>query len=282
MKKFKYVFVTSIALVSGLFLQAQIYINVGGGYGFPANKELVAWSYSADANSETYQGEYGTFGKGMDLGLTFGYNLCDNGGVELGYSFLHPLNNEIIVATYDDRSDSNFTITGTDEFGLQMHRIMIGGRFICGEGGFKPYMRGGIVLGMGGKFTHGDYRYMQSSSVNSQTLIFTEYSGGIALGCYAGVGGVYSFTDMFGVYFEAGFVAQKWAPQESVITRYDVDGQDMLPNMTVRDKETVYLDKLTFTNTAPNDNAPDEDLKSYLPLGTVGINLGVVIKLGGE
>ena len=282
MKKAKYIFATGIALITGTLLSAQMYIQVGGGYGFPANKELIAWSYKADANTETYTGEYGTFGKGMDLSLTFGYNLCDNGGVELSYSFLHPLNSQILAATYDDRSDSSIAYTGTDEFGLQMHRIMIGGRFVCGEDNFKPYMRGGIVLGMGGNFSHGDYKYSQTSSTTSQTLIFTEYSGGIALGYYAGLGGTYSFSDMIGLYFEAGFVGQKWAPEKSVITRYEVDGQDMLPNMTTRDKETVYLDELTFTNSAPNDNAPDEDLKSYLPMSTIGLNFGVVIKLGSK
>lgn len=282
MKKAKHIFIAITAAFILNQAEAQIYITAGGGYGFSANKQLLGWDYKADANSETYTGAYGTYGKGMQLSVNFGYMLCEWGGIEIGYSFLHPLNTQVLVLNYDDQSDSVFTTSGTDEYGLQMHRIIIGGRFCFGENNFKPYMRGGLVLGMGGNFSHGDYRTSQSPFGSTTVNQFTEYTGGIAFGYTAGLGAHYNFSDMVGVYFEASYVGQNWAPERSEITRYDIDGVDQLPNMTVRDKETVYLEELTFTSSPPNDGAPDEDIKWYLPLSTVGINFGVVINLGGQ
>jgi hypothetical protein len=279
MKKANHIFIALTLLFIVKNANAQLFITAGGGYGFSANKQMIGWEYTSDPNSDTYTGVYGTFGQGMQLGVNFGYSLCEYGGLEIGYSFLHPLNNQIYSLKYDDRSDTGMIVTGTDEYGLQMHRIIIGGRFHYGDGGFKPYMRGGIVLGVGGKLSHGDYRTYETSSGSTTSNQFTEYTGGLAFGYTAGFGAHYAFSDMIGLYFEASYIGQNWAPEKSLITRYDIDGVDQLPNMTTRDKETVFVEELTFTSAAPNDNAPDEDIKSYLPLSTIGINFGVVINL---
>lgn len=279
MKKAKHIFIA----LAGMFLaknaSAQMFITAGGGYSFPANKQFVGWEYTADASKETFTGVYSTLGHGLSGGAMFGYNLCEYGGIEIGYSYLYLGQ---VAMMYDDRSDTGMTITGSDEMGMKMNRITIGGRFSYGEGNFKPYLRTGLVLGVGGKFMDAHYRTYQSGSGTSTETTWEEYTGGIAWGFATGLGANYMFSSSVGIYFEAAFIGQSWAPQNSIYTKYEIDGVDQLPNMTTSEKETVYLDELSFTSAAPNDNAPSEDLKYFLPMSSLGINAGVVIILGAK
>ena len=256
---------------------SQVYIQAGGGYGFPAQKQWVAIEYAATQSNETYTIINTSFGRGLNFGLNIGYMLGEQAGLEAGFSYLLGAQ---VVSDFSDQSVSGVTETGTDEFDLRMSRAHLGARYTIGEGSMRPYMRGGVTFGLGAKLTSGTYRSVQSSSGTSTFHSVTEYTGGSAIGTYAGLGFTYAFSDMIGIYFEANVIGQNWAPERSDIVKYDIDGTSQLSSLTTRQRETVYVDSYSDDGSAPNDNAPDEDLKMFMPASSIGLSLGVHIALG--
>lgn len=278
MKTAKPFFILCIALGSAMAAHAQMYINLGGGFGFPANKELITVSDNITQTNETYTGVYSSLGIGGNGSLILGYMLCENGGLEVGYSYFNSME---VSSRYENSSVPGVNQTGSDEFDAVMNRIYLGGRFTCGENRIKPYMRGGLVLGVGNKIGYGHYRYVQSTSSTQRDERVLEYDGGLAFGYTASIGLNFMFSDNLGMYLEACDIAQRWAPTHSIYTRYDIDGQDQLGNMTTRQKETNYMDEVVVTS-SPDDNKPDEDLKMYWPFSSIGIQAGVTFMLGGK
>lgn len=276
MKLLKITLISVLALTISSSAKAQIYINVGVGYGLPAFRNLVAVEYSSTPSSDTYTGVYSSYGKGLQPELTLGYKLNPHFGLELGYGFLI---GSKIVADINDGSTTGFTEAGEQELSARMSRIIVGGRVLFGEGDVHPHMRMGLVLGMGAKITETTSTTTTGPSFNSTFERTDEYTGGVAVGFTGGLGITYHFSDMFGIYFDAGLIAQNYSPQNSVITTYNVDGQDQLGSMTTRQKETEYVDSYTDSG-SPNDGAPDQDLKFYLPMSSWGLTVGMHFYFG--
>jgi len=56
------------------------------------------------------------------------------------------------------------------------------------------------------------------------------------------------------------------------------NGVNLLPIMTVQDKETDFVDEYTITATPAPTNVPNKSLNVYLPYNTLGIQIGLVFK----
>ena len=79
---------------------------------------------------------------------------------------------------------------------------------------------------------------------------------------------------------EVCFIAQAWAPTKGKLTLYKLNGQDKLSTLTVSDRETEYSSTLSGTNTNPDPNSPSKQLKSYLPMSSVILNVGYHLTFG--
>lgn len=250
---------------------AQFYVNVGVGYGAPALRELVAVEYKSTQTTDTYTGVYSSLGQGFQPQIAFGYKLNPNIGVELGYGYLM---GSKITADINDASNPNFTETGTQELKAQMQRIIIGTRVAYTEGDIHPYMRMGIVVGIGTKVTGETNTTTTGPLVNSTYHRVEEYTGGVSVGFTGGLGITYHLTERFGIFAEAGVTMQNYSPDHSEITTYDVDGQNQLGNMNIRQKQTDYVKEYTNSGNQ-NDGAPDQNLRFHFPMSSFGIGVGV-------
>lgn len=271
--------ITSFAVLALLFTHTangQVYVNVGIGYGAPALRDLIAVDYEATQSSETYTGVYSSLGMGFQPDLTLGYKFNENVGLELGYGFL--LGSKI-VSEVNDASSPNVE-TGEQRIHARMHRLMLGTKVTAADGDFHPYIRVGFALGVGGKVISEMETTTTGPSFSGAYHSLEEYSGGMAFGFNGGIGFTYHVSDAFGIFVEAAMIAQNYAPAHSELTTLDIDGQDQLGSMTIRQKQTDYVTEYTNPSGPPNDGAPDEDLRFYLPMSSIGIGAGVHFYFG--
>jgi hypothetical protein len=67
-----------------------------------------------------------------------------------------------------------------------------------------------------------------------------------------------------------------YAPNKSEITESKFNGVDILPNMTIRDKQTEYSDSYTDdNNSSSNTSVPRKSTKQNIPFSSIGVNLGI-------
>lgn len=271
MQLFKITSIAALALLITHTAKAQVYINVGVGYGAPALRELVLIDYNSTQSSDTYTGIYSSLGQGIQPQITFGYKINPSVALEAAYGFL--LGSKI-TADINDASNPNFTEVGTQELQARMQRVIIGARVAYEEGNIHPYMRMGIVLGLGASVISEVQTTSTGPSFNSSYHRIEEYSGGMSIGFTGGLGLTFHLTDAIGIFAEAGMTAQNYSPDHSELTRYDLDGQDQLSTMNIRQKQTDYVNEYTYTS-PPNDGQPDQDLSFHFPMSSFGLAVGV-------
>jgi opacity protein-like surface antigen len=275
MKLVKFTSAAALALLLTHTAKAQVYINVGVGYGAPALREMLLVDYDDQQNSTTYKGVYSSLGAGLQPQIAFGYKFNPNIGLEFGYGYLL---GQKVTADINDASSPNVE-TGTQEMWARMHQFMIGARVTASEGSWQPYMRVGMGFGVGGRLYTETETTTSGPSFSSSYHSMEEFDGGVAFGFTGGLGIHYHLTEMFGIYGEASMVAQNWSPNHSEITTLDFDGQDQLGSMTIRDKQTDYVKEYTATN-PPNDGQPDEELRFFVPMSSIGVTVGVHFYFG--
>lgn len=270
MRILKITSVAALALLLSHTSTAQVYVNVGVGYGAPALRELLVIDYDETDNSTTYTGIYSSLGSGLQPSIAFGYKFNPNVGLEFGYGYLFGTK---VVGDINDASSPNVE-TGTQEMWARMHQFMIGARVTASEGSWQPYMRVGMGFGVGGRVFSETETTTTGPSFSTSYHSIEEYDGGVAFGFTGGLGIHYHMSDMFAIFGEASMVAQNWSPNHSEITKLDVDGQDQLGQMTIRQKETEYVKEYTAVS-PPNDGQPDQDLRFFLPMSSIGLTVGV-------
>jgi hypothetical protein len=138
-------------------------------------------------------------------------------------------------------------------------------------------MKAGAVIGFGSKLI------MESSGSsssqfggNSSNTMKMEFTGRSSLGFSGALGLQFELSEKLHFFTEVHMITHSWAPKRSVITEYTENGADQLPSMDTNDKETEYLDKYTASD---DPNAPDKELKYFMPLSSIGLQLGLVFTL---
>ncbi len=270
MKLLKITSLAALALLISHTATAQLYINVGVGYNAPAIQQLMMVDYNQGQSSTTYKGIYNSLGQGFMPAIAIGHKINPNVGIEIGYGMLI---GSKITADINDASSANVE-TGTQVMSANIHRLMLGARIDRNEGNVHPYIRIGIVVGVGTRVINEVETTTTGPAFSSSYHSIEEYDGGMSVGFSTGFGLTYHVSESFGIFVEAGLIAQNYAPTHSEITTLDVDGQDQLGSMTIRQKETNYVDEYTTTN-PPNDGEPDEDLSFYFPASSMGISIGI-------
>ncbi len=276
MKRKNILALTFVTLLLGSTAKAQLYVNAGVGFGAPALRDMLLVDVNESSSSVTYTGIYSSLGTGFQPGLTLGYKVNPNIGVELGYGYL--LGSRIHADIYD-ASSANIE-EGSQEMWARMNQITIGGRVTAAEGPWQPYLCMGIGFGLGGRAYSEIETVTNGPSFNSSYHRIEVFDGGTAFAFTGGLGMNYHMSDRFGIFMEASMVAQQWSPNHSEITTLVIDGQDQLPFMTIRQKETNYVSEYTDPSGPPNDGEPDPDLRFYFPMSSIGIAAGVHFYFG--
>jgi outer membrane protein W len=264
------------------------YVNLGAGYGFPAAPYLMAdnstyhsYEIGYTVDEEIIKGS-GSFGKGLQAGAIIGYMFNPNIGAELGISYL--LGNKIESKNESINENSTYYHSYKNESKVtgKMLRFTPALKITVGNGNIKPYMKTGLVIGVAGKIKSTS-KSTNSDDFTSETIESEmDLNGGISLGFAGALGADFMLSDNIGIFAEMGIITQSWAPKKGEYTKYSVDGVDKLNDFTTFDKEIEFIESYSFYTENTDYDSPRQELKTYFPFSSVGVNVGVKITLGGS
>ncbi len=272
-----------------------LYISAGSGYGFSAFPQVINHSgtyyYDNFGNgSQIYDNIVGSYSSGINFNAAIGYNFSKQGYnfskhivAEIGVSYVSGKIYQVTDYLYFGNNYSGLIKT---DFNLQgkMWRIVPTFKLYSEPSTITPYLKAGIVFGVGGIIIM-DYVETQSSNPPNGNSLITDaslkFTEGISYGLMAAAGADLFISKQFGIYLELGFTGQTWAPEHSEYTKDNINGQDQLSTMTVNQKVTNYTNNLNITY--PQDpNQPTIQLKQFNPFSDWGFKLGVKYNFGKQ
>ena len=143
------------------------------------------------------------------------------------------------------------------------------------------YARAGLILGMSGKKKYlEDYDHEIYGSVTQKTFREVNLTGGLSIGFMGAIGIEVPLGGSCKFFTELNFISQSWAPTKGKITKFTVDGIDKLSTLNTRQKETDYVSSYSYSSGQYDPNQPSKSLKTYLPMSSIGLNVGLHLMLG--
>ena len=267
------IFVINLLSAPLLFAQGA-YLNINSGYATSMSSQNL--SGFENSTYEFYSNSYSlkheqiifSFGKGLNFGADFGYMFNKNLGAEIGVSYL--IGGNTISTLTQPNNSTEITVSS------KMLRINPSLVITSGFEKINPYAKFGLILGSGYVILSSNQEISGFSGQQSNYQSI-KLSGGIAIGLTSGIGALYKINDKLSFFGELNMINLSYGPTKGIKTDFRIDGVDMLPSLTTRQKETEYLDSFTETssNSNPQDSEPSKKLKQKLPFGSFGLNLGL-------
>ncbi len=272
-------------IISALFSQSinaqdtpsgkGIYFKVNGGYNIPISNTQMVEGFAPLGSflNETEISSTATkievvdinLGKGINFGGTVGYMFNDRLGAEIESSYL--LGGETEAnKKYLDGDYEKTTISS------KMFQIKPAFVLSVGYSKINPYAKLGVILGVG-KINQ-EYTEYNGNLTNAEV----ESKGGLAFGFHGGIGLNFSLSSNLSLFSELNINNLTYAPKEGEITKYTVNGVNLLPESTVRDREIEYVDE-TISDGSSDPNRPSKAPKTSFAYGTLGINIGLKYSL---
>ncbi len=252
--------------------------------------------YNMMTGDSTIKALAGNLGQGFKAGLVVGKMLTEHVGVEMGINY---------TAGHEELMARQVLITPAGEtraeaYGKAWMMDLAPSIIIQGSGDtWKPYVRAGISIPIGGKLTinsdvddpsgmmigqPGDY-YNMSTSLEVVSKFVIGYQA--AAGCY------YALSDKLMLNAELHILSFTSPAKESEYVKYqesiNISGGPTiargLDDLTTAEKQTVFVDELDQnSNVGPgyrgyDPNKPTERLESYLNLSAITLNVGITILL---
>jgi hypothetical protein len=270
MKKI-YVFMLALLLSGSSIAQEKIYISVGAGFGFG-----TASTYDlAPSVNKAYPV---ALGKAAAVNLHAGYFLNSFMAVDLGFSYKIGMNTKI-EPEFDIDAVNASKYSPTMKYKGNMFQIVPGIVFSPElDGKIRPYMRAGVIIGVMNSITTNIDNTDGTGDPGDEKLEFIlKYSGGIAVGGSLAVGADFALNDLLSLYAEIYYDALSYAPKKGEVKKYAIDGEDKLGDLTTYQKEVEFVKDIT--NFEPSNDSPDQELKNSYPFNSLGLSIGVKIKL---
>lgn len=259
-----FLIVTLVSLFANNLFGQGAYLNINAGYGLMMSSGNLPnfYSLTTSSNSDTYKQVNLSLGKGINFGGAFGYMFNKNIGAELGVSYL--LGGKSKAQDIYQGGKTDYTLSA------RMLRINPSIVIASGLNGINPYAKIGLIVGTG--------------SVTEETIdndggdisrVLVKMNGGVAIGGNAGLGVLFDISKKISFFSEINMTSLSYAPTKGKATKATYNGIDILSDLTTSEKEIEYVDSYTESNTPPPDSQPSKGLKTKLPFGSIGINLGM-------
>lgn len=255
-------------------MKKGFYVGFQTGYAYKISTENLANSFemynvSMENDDVHYESIYISHGQGFNIGGAAGYMFNKHIGAEIGISYLWG-------KTFEARNHSELT---NEKYTLSSNMLRLLPSIVLQIGleKFNPYAKFGVVFGIGNvSYTSEDYYVAQTTE--------TKYYGGMAFGINAVIGTDFRLNDRFSLFGEINTMNMSYGPTKNEITEATENGQDILPNLRVYDKEVEYVDSYVKkpynpNNPEPDYNQPRQEMKFKLPFGSIGLNIGLKINL---
>jgi len=260
------------------------YFKFAVGYGLPSGSQTLTTQNNSTTTqtggntvtTSTDKAIRGSYGSGLNLGVSFGKLLSKNIGYDLTVGYL-------IGKKYESSSSSTgFGQTSNTSSNMYSRSVSLTPSLfiVASDHKLKPYIKGGLVVAL--NTLKGGLTSSSSGSANGTELAL-EYTGGISLGFKGSVGIEFSPIKKTSFFADLAFTSMSYYPKKGEITKYYQDGVDRLSTLTTHDRQTDYSDQITdiySSNSSTNPNEPTHSLSQGLPFGAIGLQFGVRINLG--
>ena len=266
-----------------LFLHAQTgpFAQACFGYGLPVICRELNSNYEADSSGNFHdEGVYGSYGAGISAGIGLGFDFCENGGGQLGFSWL---NGKKYEYTDVEQIFGDFSGTYTEQargFYLEPQARLFTAH---DDHPITWFLRAGLLLPVGVKLIrdiHETSEDLFSTTVTDGTL---EGKSSMNIGFSGAGGGIFHVNDRIGIFAEANVraISLSWSTAEytEFTSTYNSNfGGDpvitSLADLDVADKQFEFVKVITDADNQ-DENQPTKQLKDYYPFSSAGINVGI-------
>jgi hypothetical protein len=285
----KYLMVVMFLAAAHYGFGQGFYVKVGAGYAFPMGsqglfeetdaREIVGNASVVTSKTTVVKGSYGA---GINFNAAAGYKFSPFIGIDLNVSYL--VGKEFSAnSTIETGNGSVFEIgESTKSKGFFFSPALM---FMAGTENIRPYGLVGVIAGSM-KVDDETILFTDNTDTQATYVVKTEVKGDFAFGFRGGVGVDFNISDRISIYAEGIFNSIAYYPKSSEVVTADVDGDDALSDLTVSQRETVYVDEVTTTSIngviQTDQDEPTQELRSPRPLSSVGLNVGLKIKLGSD
>ncbi len=277
MKKIASIIITLLVILNTSSAQ-KTYVNINAGYGMPAGSGGM-YMYSFQSNATTYSTLFYSknlsLGKGVNSAINLGYMFNKTFGVELGLSYLM---GGTTTASITNTLNNNFS---QQKISATMYRIVPSFIFVTPTTKYvKAYAKFGAIIGMAS--VKQDYSSTTPSSQSAAAYSSEQsakYEGGTALGINSAIGAIYKLGKKLSLSFELSNINLSYAPTKYTITKYNVNGVDELATLKTNRIKTNFVESGSYDFNTKNVDMPSQSPKTYMPMSSLGINIGLQIAL---
>jgi hypothetical protein len=276
-----YILVIAICMMAATVNAQKYYARLGVGVGLGLSYYNGQFgNETINSTSDVTEIKSGSLGTGLNVNLGLGYMFSKYVGVDLGF-------NEFIgfgVKSDYNQTQINYSQQWDDKYSSMMFQIIPALVITPGLEKINPYGRFGLIIGVVNK-TNYSFTNTQSSNPNLKATNSTvekykdKDSGGIAIGFSTAIGADYNLNEKISLYAEINLNGLSYSPKKGKIEEWTIDGVDMLPNATTKEKEWEYVKKLDTEVDIP-DTSPNQYLKESALLTNVGISIGLKFRFG--
>jgi hypothetical protein len=243
-----------------------LFITVNAGYSLGSGTANLGSNTKSIGTIQTYDGVYGTYGEGFKFGGSAGYMFSDYLGAELGLSYWLGKTFEVSYS-YEygsvDRGGQKTTGSGF----VAVPSILLSANMKT----INPYARLGVVLGL--LRVKRESTYTLSPGGTYETT--EEETGNLAFGFAGALGIAIPKEGAVEVFAELSLQSLSYAPSQSEVTKYTVNGEDRLASLQY--KVTEYKESFTRDTSAPLPSNIGQAVRR--PFSSIGIVVGARINL---
>lgn len=253
----------------------------------------------------------GSYGEGLRGGLTLGYNFNKYVGIEGTFNYFQSVKN--LMTRNVTTIQGTTTAVGSVESRGHVNAIDFAPSLVFSPGleKWNPYVRFGFVVPLWGRLnieteaTRTSAVPGQPATVVAQTAIHREeeVKPSPTIGFQGALGVTYAVAKRFDIFLETEYRNVPVKSKSKEVTAYNevtnvvntANGTVIstqrrgLNDLSTAERETDYVTTLDQNSNTPtgnsgsktnykNDNAPSNDLKSYINIGGLGANLGVRLR----
>jgi hypothetical protein len=267
MKKFTLLVALALLISTGLSAQ-KFYVRLSAGPALSTYSPIWGeYNYEDDVVTAKRVG----LGNGIPAGAAFGINFSKYVAFEIG------VNHFFGFATKFEDVYS----TATETYWLKGNMLSILPSIVITPGLDKinPYARFGFLGGVFGSVTE---KFEGEGTIEgisyTEEYLLKDY-GGICIGAQSALGIEFKLNPVISIFAEAQLTALSYAPKKGEYITYEYNGEDVLDNMDVKDKEWEYVKDLDLDEQIP-DTDPDKELAKTISFSNYGLMIGIKFNIG--
>ena len=211
------------------------------------------------------------FGTGLPVEVAAGYMFSKNFGVELGIDYFKGFNTKILNTFNGDESKTLLSAVHLSIVPSVVAKV--------DAGGVIPYIQMGVdvsVVNQVNTYMTGVTYLFKASQTGKMR---TRDNGGISLGIKAAAGVEFPLSKLISIFGQIQADQISFSPKHGKVTKYEVEGQDMLSTLTTRQSKWDYVKSINSSDPTPADEA-NKVLRVTHSFDNVGIVFGVKFKFG--